>query len=56
MPLNCSVTAVGNGMAEQTPHQHDGLWDFLRKRGVAEQNINQMQQDKVIPLSYIAIT
>ncbi|XP_039663394.1 uncharacterized protein LOC120563341 [Perca fluviatilis] len=38
---------VGNGMAEQTPHQHDGLWDFLRKRGVAEQNINQMQQDKI---------
>ncbi|KAF1387167.1 hypothetical protein PFLUV_G00102540 [Perca fluviatilis] len=38
---------MGNGMAEQTPHQHDGLWDFLRKRGVAEQNINQMQQDKI---------
>jgi len=34
-------------MEGQTPHE--GLWGFLRKRGVAEGNILQMQQDKVIP-------
>ncbi|KAL7404093.1 hypothetical protein ABVT39_009499 [Epinephelus coioides] len=36
-------------MAEQTSHYHhnNGLWDFLRKRGVAEENIDPMQQDKI---------
>lgn len=38
-------------MAGQTSYD-SGLWGFLRKRGVAEENIDQMQQDKVrlIPL------
>ena len=38
-------------IAKQTSHDN-GLWDFLRKRGVAEENIDRMQQDKVrlIPL------
>ena len=30
-------------MAEQTSHDN-GFWDFLRKRGVAEENIDRMQQ------------
>ncbi|XP_030277557.1 uncharacterized protein LOC115584345 isoform X3 [Sparus aurata] len=33
-------------MAGQTSHD-SGLWDFLRKRGVAEENIDRMQQDKI---------
>lgn len=34
------------GMAKQTSYDN-GLWDFLRERGVAEENIDRMQQDKV---------
>lgn len=38
-------------MAGQTLHD-SGLRDFLRKRGVAEENIDRIQQDKarLIPL------
>ena len=36
----------GKEMTDQTPYD-DGLWDFLRKRGVTEENINRMQEENV---------
>ncbi|XP_046704308.1 uncharacterized protein LOC124385191 [Silurus meridionalis] len=48
----CSLQLEMEEMAAQSPHQQRtnedaGLWDFLRKRGVPEQNIDQMQQDRI---------
>ncbi|XP_046701301.1 uncharacterized protein LOC124382965 isoform X1 [Silurus meridionalis] len=48
----CSLQLEMEEMTAQSPHQQHtnedaGLWDFLRKRGVPEENIDQMQQDRI---------
>lgn len=49
----CSLQLELEEMTALAPHQQHtnedvGQWDFLRQRGVPEEDIDQMQQDRVI--------